>query len=125
MTFKSEKFTFPPLSLALLQLLLSLVQWSILASIVKTLMTQIGTDVDFSQVLFTYLLTGIAGVLTHIPAGLGVHEAIFLKMNFNISPSKLIAVLIAFRFLYYLTPLIIAAPGYFLLELYQRRQHLR
>lgn len=124
-TFKSEKFIFPPIPLAFLQLVLSLIQWTLLALIINVLITHIGSNADFYQILFTYLLTGIAGVLTHIPAGLGVHEAIFLKMNFDISPSNIIAVLIAFRLLYYLTPLLIAAPGYFILELYQKRQHLR
>lgn len=125
MTFKKEKFIFPPLPLALLQLTLSLIQWSLLALIITTLITQLGPKADFTQVLFTYLLTGLAGVLTHIPAGLGVHETIFLKMNFEISPSNLIAVLIAFRLLYYLIPLLIAVPGYFILEVYQKRRHLR
>jgi len=124
-TFKSEKFIFPPITLACLQLFLSLIQWTLLALIINVLIIHIGSNADFYQILFTYLLTGIAGVLTHIPAGLGVHETIFLKMNFDISPSDMIAVLIAFRLLYYLIPLLIAAPGYFILELYQKRQHLR
>lgn len=123
--FKSEEFIFPPVTLACLQLFLSLIQWTLLALIINILIIQIGAKADFYQILFTYLLTGIAGVLTHIPAGLGVHETIFLRMNFNISPSNIIAVLIAFRLLYYLIPLLLTAPGYFILELYQKKKHLR
>ena len=124
-TFKSEKFVFPPISIAFLQLFLSLIQWTLLALIINILITKIGAQADFYQILFTYLLTGIAGVLTHIPAGLGVHETIFLRMNLDISPSNIIAVLIAFRLLYYQIPLMVAAPGYFILELYQKKRHLR
>lgn len=119
--FKSERFIFPPLRMAFLQLGLSIAQWSLLAIIILELFKHLGHGVGFTQVIFTYLITGIAGVLTHIPAGLGVHEAIFLKMNLSPPSSHVIAVLLYFRLIYYLIPLMLAAPGYLLLEIYQKK----
>lgn len=124
-SFKSEKFTFPPVRLALLQLILSIAQWSLLAAIIVSLMAHLGATIEFMQIIFTYLLTGLAGVLTHIPAGLGVHEAVFLKMNLNIPDSTIIAVLVAFRLIYYLIPLLLAAPGYLFIEIYRRKNLLQ
>ncbi|MCM2348747.1 MAG: lysylphosphatidylglycerol synthase domain-containing protein [Bacteriovoracaceae bacterium] len=122
-SFKSEKFTFPPVQLAFLQLILSIMQWSLLAAIIVSLMDHLGASVEFMQIIFTYLLTGLAGVVSHIPAGLGVHEAVFLKMNLDIPESTVIAVLVAFRVIYYLVPLLLAAPGYLFIEIYHRKNH--
>lgn len=124
-SFKSEKFIFPPARLALLQLILSIAQWSLLAAIIVSLTDHLGTTIEFIQIIFTYLLTGLAGVVTHIPAGLGVHEAVFLKMNLDIPDSIIIAVLIAFRVIYYLVPLLLAAPGYLFIEIYRRKNLLQ
>lgn len=119
--FKSEHFIFPPLRLALLQLGLSIAQWSLLAIIIVLLFKHLGHKVNFTQVIFTYLITGIAGVLTHIPAGLGVHEAIFLKMKLSSPSAHIIVVLLYFRLIYYLIPFMVAAPGYLFLEFYQKK----
>lgn len=120
-TYKKEKFMFPPVKLACIQLLLSVIQWSLLTAIIISLMDQLGAVTHFMQVLFTYLLSGLAGVVTHIPAGLGVHEAVFLKMNFKISASNILAVLITYRVIYYLIPLLLALPGYLGIEYYQKK----
>ncbi len=120
-TYKKVKFMFPPIKLAFAQLLLSVIQWSLLTLIIISLMEQLGAAPNFMQVLFTYLLSGLAGVVTHIPAGLGVHEAVFLKMNFEISSFNILAVLILFRVTYYLIPLLLALPGYLGIEYYQKK----
>lgn len=123
-TYKNEQFIFPPIKLACVQLLLSITQWSLLAAIITLLIDQLGAVTHFMQVLFTYLLSGLAGVVTHIPAGLGVHEAVFLKMNFKIPSSSILAVLITFRVIYYLLPLLLALPGYLAIEYYQKRNKI-
>lgn len=120
-TYKNERFLFPPMRLACVQLLLSVIQWSLLTAIIISLMDQLGAVTHFMQVLFTYLLSGLAGVITHIPAGLGVHEAVFLKMNFKITASNILAVLITYRVIYYLIPLLLALPGYLGVEYYQKK----
>ena len=120
-TYKKEEFIFPPIKLAFVQLLLSVIQWSLLTAIIMSLMEQLGAAPNFIQVLFTYLLSGLAGVVTHIPAGLGVHEAVFLKMNFKITSFNILAVLIIFRVIYYLIPLLLALPAYLGIEYYQKR----
>ena len=63
------------------------------------------------------MISAIAGVVTHIPAGLGVLEAIFLAMLQHQMPaSALLAALIGYRALYFLLPLLVACALYLLLE---------
>ena len=51
----------------------------------------------------------IAGVITHVPAGLGVLEAVFIALlSHQLGRNELLAALILYRFLYYLAPLLLA-----------------
>lgn len=67
------------------------------------------------------MIASVAGVLTHVPAGLGVLEAVFLRMNFEISSSLILVALLSYRFVYYLLPLFIAIPSYLSLEYFQKK----
>ena len=63
------------------------------------------------------LIAAVAGVLTHIPAGLGVLEAVFLTLLSDAVPSHvLLAALLAYRAIYYLVPFILAAALYGAIE---------
>ena len=59
-----------------------------------------------------------AGVIVHIPAGIGVLEAVFIAMlsGEEISKGAIIAALLAWRALYYFLPLLLATVAYLLLE---------
>lgn len=119
---KRSIFTFPDLSIAILQISSSVVQWLILTSIIYLFLDQMAPGVDFISVLYTFLLTCIAGVVTHVPAGLGVIETIFIKLNAGISKVDILVALLCYRALYYLIPLLIAAPLYLGLEIYFRKK---
>ena len=118
---KEMEYPFPKLSVAFLQLMLSFSQWSLISLIIFLLIRHLGGNVTFNEILLTTLVASVAGVFAHIPAGLGVIEAIFLQMNFDISNAKLLAALLCYRALYYLIPLLIAIPAYVSLEAYQKK----
>jgi glycosyltransferase 2 family protein len=120
-TFKGNTFTFPTLSLAFFQFFLSIVQWSLLSTIIYILIRYLGHDVALEQIIFTSLIASVAGVLTHIPGGLGVLETIFLKVDLGVPASDMLAVLIAYRVVYYFIPLMIAIPTYLSLEYHQKK----
>jgi len=68
------------------------------------------------------LVSSIAGVLTHVPAGLGVTEVVFVTLlGQQVPAGELIAGLLAFRAVYYLAPLLLGAAIYLLLEARARR----
>jgi len=123
MSFKGNEFKFPSCKLAATQMLLSCTQWCIMAVIVYTFFIYFKIDITYRQVLFTYLMASIAGLIAHIPAGLGVIEAIFLKLRLEVNSEDLVIALICFRIVYYLVPLLIALPGYLYLEFFQRKRN--
>lgn len=93
----------PGVRVAGLQLLLSCTNWALMAGIVHRLL---GGDVDYPMVLATLLAAAVAGVVTHVPAGLGVVEAVFIAMlGARVAQGELLGALLVYRVLYYLLPL--------------------
>lgn len=119
---RDHAFQFPPLHKGIVQILLSTSQWSIMSYIIYLFINDSGTDLAFERVLMSVLAAGIAGVLTHIPAGLGVLETVFLRMQADIPAPQILAALLCYRFIYYLVPLAFAIPGYLYVEYYQKHR---
>lgn len=114
-TIRGEELRLPSLRLALLQLLMSTTNWLLIACTVYTLL---GQKIAFPDVLSVLLIAAIAGVLTHVPAGLGVLEVVFVTLLSDQLPKhELLAALLAYRAIYYLAPLIIAALFYLAVEI--------
>jgi uncharacterized membrane protein YbhN (UPF0104 family) len=68
------------------------------------------------------LVAAVAGVLTHVPAGLGVLEAVFVALLSHQMPTHaLLAALVAYRVIYYLGPLVIATLLYLVTEARAKR----
>lgn len=108
------RFRLPTLPLAFLQLALAAANWSIMAAILHILLRG---QVGYPAVLGTLLISAVASALAHIPAGIGVLEAVFLALlGHAIAPSQLLAALLAYRALYYLLPLLAAIPLYLAFE---------
>lgn len=104
----------PALRLALLQLLLSSLSWTLIASVLYVLLLQ---KVPLLQVLAVLMAASFAAVLTHIPAGLGVLEAVFLALlGGQVGEGPLLAALLAYRAIYYLGPLLLGTSTYLALE---------
>ena len=107
---RGHHFRFPSLPLALVQLALSCVNWSIMAWIIDLLLP---AQVPYPTVLGVLLLAGIASAMAHIPAGIGVLEAVFVAMlGHAVPPPQLLAALLGYRGLYYLAPLLVAVALY-------------
>lgn len=119
-SIRGHDIVLPPTRLALLQLALSCANWMVIAATIHTLLQG---RAGYALVLGVLLIAAIAGVITHIPAGLGVLEAVFV--TFLVPPlaqGGVIAALLAYRALYYLAPLALAAVVYLLLEARAKRQ---
>jgi glycosyltransferase 2 family protein len=113
----------PPLDLAMLQLSLSMANWLVIATILFVLLHG---SVPVHSVLAVLLIASIAGVITHIPAGLGVIEAVFVALLApDIPEEQLLAAVFAYRGLYYLAPGTLAMLTYFGLEQRLRRAQAR
>ena len=117
---RGHEIELPRARMAVLQIGASVTHWSLLATVLYVLLQG---KVGFVTVLGALLLSSVAGVITHIPAGLGVLEAVFLSLLSGAHPiNQLLAALLAYRAVFYLGPLIIAGFAYLALELAARRR---
>ena len=66
------------------------------------------------------LLAAVAGVVTHVPAGLGVLEAVFVACLSDVGTTTVLAALLSYRAVYYLVPLALASIGYAVGEVSRR-----
>ena len=115
---RGHHFRLPTLRLACVQLALSCANWSLMALIIDLLLP---AQVPYPTVLGVLLLAGIASAMAHIPAGIGVLEAVFVAMlGHAVPPPQLVAALLAYRGLYYLAPLLVAVALYVGFELRSR-----
>ncbi|MBO9650741.1 MAG: UPF0104 family protein [Variovorax sp.] len=109
----------PPLRIALLQLAMSGVNWSLIGGIVWFLLQR---QVEYPTVLSVLLVAAVAGVITHVPGGIGVLEAVFLALlSHRLPEAQILGALLAYRALYYLLPLAVALVFYVVAEMHARR----
>ncbi len=105
------RFELPSCRVALLQLGLSTLNWLLIAAILFVLLRE---RIDYPAVLAVTLIAAVAGVISHIPAGLGVLEAVFLVfLSHRTAQGELLAALLAYRALYYIAPLSLATLLFF------------
>ncbi|STU38362.1 inner membrane protein YbhQ [Klebsiella pneumoniae] len=106
LTIKGQRLVLPSWRFALLQMGLSAANWMAMGAIIWLLL---GSEINYFLVLGVLLVSSIAGVIIHIPAGIGVLEAVFIAMlsGEDISKGAIIAALLAWRALYYFLPLLL------------------
>ncbi|MEQ6327664.1 lysylphosphatidylglycerol synthase domain-containing protein [Pseudomonas chengduensis] len=111
---RDRAIALPSLRMALLQICLGASNWSLMAALIYWLLPE---GAAYTSVLGVLLISCMAAVVAHIPAGLGVLEAVFLALlQHQYSQANLIAALLAYRVLYYLLPLLLASATYLVLE---------
>jgi glycosyltransferase 2 family protein len=113
-TFGKHEIPLPTLTLALLQVGMAALNWSLSSLVIFLLLPD---TVTYAAVLGIILLSSIAGVVTHIPAGIGVLEAISIALlQHEITKGTILAALIGYRAIYLLLPLMLASVTYLILE---------
>ena len=120
---RGHAFQPPPLWMALLQMLMSCTNWCLMGGVVWLLLQR---TVPYPEVVAVLLVGAVAGVITHVPAGLGVLEAVFVALlSHRLPQGQILAALIGYRVLYYLVPLALATVSYLAMEVHARRSAAR
>ncbi|WP_041943111.1 lysylphosphatidylglycerol synthase domain-containing protein [Variovorax paradoxus] len=120
---RGHTFKTPGLAMALLQLAMSCLNWSLMGGVIWLLLQG---QVGYPHVLAVLLVAAVAGVVTHVPAGLGVLEAVFVALlSYQVAETTLLGALLAYRGLYYLLPLAVALCAYLVTEMRMRRSRPR
>jgi glycosyltransferase 2 family protein len=100
---RGRRLRLPSVRLALLQLGVSVGNWLLMGTAMYLLL---GRQVPYGMTLGVLLAASIVGVLTPIPAGLGVLEAVYLALlSGRVAQGTLLGAVLAYRALYYLVPL--------------------
>ena len=123
---KDIEFTPPGIKLALAQtivgsidiLMASLVLYSILIHFM---------DIPFIVFIGTFIIAQVLGVYSQVPGGLGVFEVMFSNLlpDDDANQATIFAILVLYRIIYYLLPLIISGIALFIYEMglaYRRKQ---
>jgi uncharacterized membrane protein YbhN (UPF0104 family) len=117
---RGHEVELPTLRMALAQFCISCTHWMMMAAVPWALLQG---QVDYPTVLSVMLIAAMAGVMLHVPAGLGVTEAVFIALlSPRIPEHQLLGALLAFRALFYLTPLLAGALLYMKVEMRTRRK---
>jgi uncharacterized membrane protein YbhN (UPF0104 family) len=112
--FRAHKIELPNIKIAFFQAGLAIINWMLMGLLIFTLMPD---KVSYQTILGILLISSVAGVIAHIPAGLGVLETIFITMlHHQLSKGSILAALIGYRILYFLLPLAIACVIYLIFE---------
>jgi len=103
------------------QLALSCVDWTLAAAAFYVLLPA-AHGLGFATVLGAFLLAQVLGLVSHVPAGLGVFEtAMVLLLAPWLRTDQVLGSAVAFRLVYYLAPMLLAAVLFLGFELMQRR----
>jgi phosphatidylglycerol lysyltransferase len=118
--FRHVELPLPSLRLTLAQLAISVLDWTIAATVLHVLLPP--GHVPFLALVGAFLASQLLGLASHVPGGMGVFEGLMVLLLAPFLPStQLLPALIAYRAVYYLLPLSVAAVGLVADELHQRR----
>jgi phosphatidylglycerol lysyltransferase len=106
------RFRLPPLQVGVQQILIGSLDWLLAAAVLYVLMPET-TNVGAGYFLAIFLIAQLAGLISHVPGGLGVFESVMLT-GFAIAghqrqAAAILGAMAAFRIIYYLLPLFAAS----------------
>jgi phosphatidylglycerol lysyltransferase len=117
--------TLPGPGVTAAQIVLSSVDWALAAGVFYVLLPA-APGLSFAHVLGAFLLAQVAGVVSHVPAGLGVFETVMVLLLAPWLPGDaVLGSALAYRVVYYLLPLGIALAAFAAFELRERREALK
>ena len=97
-----------PINLSLMQIFVTSIDWAIAGGVLYVLLPS-GHLPSFPAFFGVYLLAQLAGVVSHVPGGLGIFETIILLLlEPSIPAVNLLGALLAYRGIYYFLPLAVA-----------------
>jgi phosphatidylglycerol lysyltransferase len=113
----------PSASVALGQVALAVIDLACAALVMWVLLPQQGAP-SYAAFLGVYVLAVVAGIVSHVPGGIGVFETVLLLALPDMPRDALLAAALAYRFVYYLVPLALAALLGAAIAIRERREQL-
>lgn len=118
-TVRGQEIALPSFRVALVQLAISSANWALMGATMHALLQG---KVAYPVVLGVLLIGAVAGLLSRVPAGLGVLEAVFVALLASqMAQPALIAGVLLYRAFYYWAPLLVAGLLYLVMEASAKR----
>ncbi|MCS4510016.1 lysylphosphatidylglycerol synthase domain-containing protein [Xylophilus ampelinus] len=118
LALRGRTFVLPGPAFSLVQVAMSAGNWMLMSGAVWVLLQQ---QVAYPAVLGTMLFGAVAGLVSRVPAGLGVLEAVAVAVLADYAPKdQILAAVLAYRALYYFAPLVLAALAFGTVEWLRR-----
>jgi glycosyltransferase 2 family protein len=108
----------PTPRLAAAQILVGALNFTLVAAALHQVLSGAG-EVGFFSVAAAYVIANLAAVITHVPGGWGVLEAVVVVLLPDIDP---IGALIVYRVIYYLVPFALGGAALGVAELHRHRR---
>src|SRR6478672_11406128 len=107
---------------AVAQILLSVADLSLVAAVLYSCLPH-ASSVGYPHVLAVFVLAFVAGLISHVPGGLGVFDAVVLVgLSTRLPADQILAGLLAFRVVYHLIPLVSAGALFGAVEVLAARR---
>jgi glycosyltransferase 2 family protein len=117
LTIKRWEIPIPPFKLALAQISVGATNFCFVAAALYELLPAT-VGVGYFAVATVYVLANVATIVSHVPGGLGVLEAVIIHV---LPEAFVIGALVVFRFIYFLIPFTIGVVLFVACELAKRR----
>jgi uncharacterized membrane protein YbhN (UPF0104 family) len=108
----------PRLSLALGQVVVGAGDFLMVSAVLHQMLSATA-EIGYFPVAATYIAANAAAIVTHVPGGFGVIEAIILSL---VPGANVVGALVAFRALYYLVPFLIGCVALATAEIVRRQR---
>jgi phosphatidylglycerol lysyltransferase len=105
------------------QIVLAIIDLSLAAGVLWWLLPA-STNIGFVTFLGAYAAAVIAGIVSHVPGGIGVFETVILLTLPDVPADALLGSLLAYRLVYYLVPLLFGSLLFAAKELIAQRGRL-
>ena len=103
------EFSLPSVRLSVVQTAIAVFDWALAASVLFALIAPV-SSLSYPEFIAVYMTAQLAGLVSQVPGGLGVFETIvILLLSPHLPASQILGALIAYRGIYYLFPLGLAA----------------
>jgi glycosyltransferase 2 family protein len=113
---RGHEFRLPSAGLAAAQILLGTVNFAFVAAALHQLLAGAA---PYSQTVAVYVTANVTGLVSHVPGGIGVLEFVISSLVAN---GNVVGALIAFRIVYFLVPLVLAATLLVIAEIVRWRR---
>ena len=121
----SHRLRCPGPAVAIAQVALGFADWGAAAGVLHALLPA-GHGVGAGAFTSAFVLAQLLGLVSHVPGGLGVFEAlVVVQLGDHFPPGALLGALVAYRAIFYFGPFVLSVVALATHEAWLRRHHLR